>query len=297
MVQGITVRMAFYSNEHSGNNRKKYNGGTMKNTQEQTKRAFGTKEWAEKNFNLYSGCANDCTYCYAKAIAIRFKRKTVKTWKKEEELKSSKIDQPLKKYQGTVMFPSTHDITPEHLPQITFFLKRLIRAGNNVLIVSKPRFECIKVLCKKLKKYKKQVTFRSTIGSCDDEVLSIWEPDAPTYEERLRCLKLAYAKGYKTSVSCEPMLDTFADWLVEEVDEFVTDTIWIGKMNKVRQRLKVNGHGDNDFARFMTDDLLKGYSNHYILSLYKKLRHNPKIRWKDSISEILDRKGLKYNRG
>ena len=46
-------------------------------------RVFGTKEWANKNVNCLSGCSHDCHYCYAKAGAIRFKRKTPTNWKEE----------------------------------------------------------------------------------------------------------------------------------------------------------------------------------------------------------------------
>jgi len=263
----------------------------------QTKRLFGTKEWAGKNFNLYSGCPRNCKYCYAKSMAIRFKRKTVDTWEQEEELKTSPLNKSVKKYDGTVMFPSTHDITLEHLPQITYFLKRLLKEGNDVLIVSKPQLECIKHLCKKLRKYKTSVTFRFTIGSCNNDTLSFWEPDAPSYEERLNCLKLAYNKGYNTSISCEPMLDSNAEKLIEEVGEFVTDTIWLGLMNKTKQRLKVNGYDESSLTMRRACELLRRHSDKFILSLYKRLRHNPKIRWKDSISEILDREGIRYNRG
>ncbi len=42
---------------------------------------LGTKEWADSNINCYYGCSNDCLYCYAKKMAIRFKRKTEDTWK------------------------------------------------------------------------------------------------------------------------------------------------------------------------------------------------------------------------
>jgi DNA repair photolyase len=39
------------------------------------KPAFGTKEWAEKNENLISGCSHDCKYCYAKSTAIQYKKR------------------------------------------------------------------------------------------------------------------------------------------------------------------------------------------------------------------------------
>ena len=42
---------------------------------------LGTKEWADSNVNCYFGCSNNCRYCYAKKMAIRFKRKEESNWK------------------------------------------------------------------------------------------------------------------------------------------------------------------------------------------------------------------------
>ncbi len=54
----------------------------------------GTEEWAESNINIADGCQHDCKYCYAKEMAIRFKRHTVESWKdsklKEKNIKSRK---------------------------------------------------------------------------------------------------------------------------------------------------------------------------------------------------------------
>ena len=41
-----------------------------------TKIVFGTKEWADENVNIQNGCPNDCRYCYAKAMAVQYKRET-----------------------------------------------------------------------------------------------------------------------------------------------------------------------------------------------------------------------------
>jgi len=78
-----------------------------------TKRiTLGTKEWASSNINIISGCSHDCRYCYARKMAIRFKRKTEETWK-IMELNNEKLCLNFKKRKGRVMFPTSHDITPE----------------------------------------------------------------------------------------------------------------------------------------------------------------------------------------
>jgi len=75
------------------------------------KQVFGTTEWAVCNANFISGCSNDCKYCYAKEMAIRFKRKTPENWK-VEEVNLTKYNKRFKKVEGQIMFPSSHDLTP-----------------------------------------------------------------------------------------------------------------------------------------------------------------------------------------
>ena len=86
---------------------------------------------------------------------------------------------------------------------------------------------------------KEQLLFRFTIGSALDEVLSFWEPGAPVFAERLAALELAWANGYQTSVSCEPMLDGHIDAVIHQVEPFVTDAIWLGKANRFPMHLSI----------------------------------------------------------
>ena len=102
-------------------------------------RVFGTKEWAQRNINCLNGCSHDCHYCYAKSGAIRFKRKTPKTWK-EEEIVGVK---PVGGKPCRVMFPTTHDITPASLPVCLNQIQKVLSAGHSILIVSKPHADCI----------------------------------------------------------------------------------------------------------------------------------------------------------
>ena len=63
-------------------------------------------------------------------------------------------------------------------------------------------------LCDDLREYKKNMLFRFTIGSMNNEILSFWDQYAPLYEERKQSLEFAFNAGYRTSVSVEPMLDS-----------------------------------------------------------------------------------------
>jgi DNA repair photolyase len=133
--------------------------------------------------------------------------------------------------------------------------------------------------------HKDRILFRFTIGSANDEVLSFWEPGAPSFRERLGSLKLAYHHGFETSVSCEPMLDDGIEDVVAAVEDYVTDAIWIGKANKLASRLSLNKAPAEivQAGRLLEDS----QSNARIEQLFTKLGDHPKIKWKDSIKQVV----------
>ena len=75
----------------------------------------GTKEWAVHNFNIAQGCSHNCRYCYARANAIRFGRiKKPDEWT-AEQINEKNRHKKWRKRDGRIMFPTTHDITPNLL--------------------------------------------------------------------------------------------------------------------------------------------------------------------------------------
>lgn len=193
---------------------------------------LGTKEWADSNVNCYFGCSNDCRYCYAKKMAIRFKRKTEETWKLMEPNQKA-IEKGYWKRKGRIMFPTSHDITLESLYDCLEVLKKLLNADNEILITTKPNLNCVKIICNEFFKKKHLIQFRFTITSLNNELLRFWEPNAPTFKERLKSLIHAHKMSYKTSISIEPFLDENPFLLVDRLIPYVTESIWIGKMNYI----------------------------------------------------------------
>ena len=249
------------------------------------KRITGTREWAEVTANCMDGCANDCRYCYAKTMSIRFGRRTPETWS-DEVPRLDRIELACTGRPRRVMFPSTHDITSSSLPYCVEAIRRLLEHGHSLLVVSKPRVDCIQAICHEFNDQREMLMFRFTIGSADDGVLSFWEPNAPSFMERLDSLCYAYEQGFQTSVSCEPMLDTNIGKVVTVIDPYVSDAIWIGKANMLRQRLKVNGASDAETSG-RCDELLADQCDERIFDLYNRLRANPKVKWKDSIKKVV----------
>lgn len=141
-----------------------------------------------------------------------------------------------------VTHPTTHDITPRFVGKSLTVINNLLADGNKVLIVTKPQLSVVQRLCRELQQKKHLVRFRFTIGALDPELCAFWEPPTPSPLERAKALRHAFAQESATSVSIEPMLGSVDESikLVGQLEPFVTDTLWIGKMQRVP--MKLNSH-------------------------------------------------------
>ena len=196
------------------------------------------------------------------------------------------------------MFPSTHDITPTNLLACLQVLEKLLvlrevkrkngskklLGDNEVLIVSKPHLECIQAICQQFEGYKNKILFRFTIGAQDDRLLSMFEPNAPCYQERKAALQLAYDKGFQTSISMEPMIDSAnIDALIADLLPFVTDAIWVGTMNNMKMHYSKVGPE----VQAALDVIINGQTNEIIRAIYARHRNNAKIKWKREVKKIV----------
>jgi len=247
----------------------------------------GTKEWAGDTVNIQIGCENGCRYCYARHNAVEFRKYCKAEDWPNPVINQKKVDRNYGLYADGVMFPSTHDITPKNISECLCVLRKLLDAGNKVLIVSKPSWECITVICEALQEYTQQILFRFTIGSMHDDVLSFWEPGAPNYDERLACLKYAYTKRFSTSVNCEPYLDGDVIDLYCRIKPWTTHNFWVGLLREYKQRVDASKISAADYAKFVTP-LLKAQAMEEITKIYHQLKNERLVKWKDSIREALN---------
>jgi DNA repair photolyase len=243
----------------------------------------GTKEWADHNVNCIKGCFNNCRYCYAKMMAKRFGRCKEDTWK-DMIINTSAVEKKYGKYKGRVMFPSSHDIIdkPEIQEACFIVIKKLLEAGNDVLITTKPKLSVTKDIIERFYSYKGQLQFRFTITSLNNQLLSFWEPNAPTYEERFESLKYAYKKAFTTSVSVEPFLDYTPQTLIHMLSPYVTESIWLGPMNYIPK----NGIHNGDEQQY--EEIRKKYEIAHLHDIYRDLKYFPLIRFKDSMANRLN---------
>jgi len=239
----------------------------------------GTREWADHNVNCFKGCYNDCRYCYAKLMAKRFGRRTEKTWKKME-VRRDVLNRNFGKFNGRVMFPSSHDIidTPG-IKEVCFtIIRKLLEAQNELLITTKPRPSVIREIIELFKSYKSQIQFRFTVTSSDNKLLSFWEPNAPKFKERLESLTYAFEEGFKTSVSIEPFLDYEPQKLVMVLAPFVTESIWLGPMNYIPR----NNIPKDDEPHY--ENIRRNYEISHLREIFESLKDFPRIRFKDSMA-------------
>ena len=82
------------------------------------------------------------------------------------------------------------------------------------------------------------------------------------------------------------MLDLNVEKLVEELQHYVTDSIWIGKVNFLLKRLKTNGYNDVETIT-RANDLVSSQSDENIKLIYSQLSTNNKIKWKESIKKVI----------
>ena len=243
-----------------------------------TKITSGTKEWADHNVNCIKGCRNNCRYCYAKVMAKRFGRIDGNGWA-HMEVREEILKKNPRKRTGRVMFPSSHDIfdiSPFKEACFTV-LRKLLESENDLLITTKPRLVVVQEIIRQFRIYKHQMEFRFTITSNNDRLLEFWEPNAPRFRERLASLEHAFRREFRTSVSIEPFLDYDPTELVEEIVPFVTETIWIGRMNYI-PRMNLSKEEEPYY-----DEIRRNYETSHLRDVRSRLDGHPKIRFKDSI--------------
>jgi DNA repair photolyase len=221
-------------------------------------------------------------------MAARFARVPEGGWACEQ-VRSAAVAGKVGRKSGTIMFPTTHDLTPENMGVTVPHLRRLLEAGNQVLVVSKPHIQVIDRITSELAAYRSKVLFRFTVGTSRDEVLGFLEPGAPTFSERMACIILAVSRGWRVSVSMEPLLEVNEDRvvaIVEVLQAAGVEEVWIGKLNRAQGTMKHNGRWD-DAHRAMVASIQASQSDDRIRSLHARLGGNPVVRWKESIKAVV----------
>jgi DNA repair photolyase len=183
------------------------------------------------------------------------------------------------------MFPTSHDIFPEILDECIIVLRKVLDAGNSVLITTKPHLDCIKRICTELMEWRGQICFRFTITSISDATLIKYEPHAPLTTERHLAVKKAHNEGFKTSLSIEPFLDKNPLRIIDLYSSLISDTIWVGIMS--------GSVLDDDLKQEYETEIKPNYTEEKLQKILENLGNLPqetmdKVRLKDSIVNKLN---------
>jgi len=282
---------------------------------------FGTYEWCDETYNSHEGCKNACLNCYARNLAwqkkfvfwenydkaeIHRKTKWIKTWRRKAD-------------GFWFMYPSMHDTFEETAADAIKVIGNMLKANGNVLWVTKPRYEVVKKVLEKFSNYQvsafdeprnylqgqPHIKIRMSISTNNDEEIAFFEENAPKYDEREKSLILAHEMGADVGTSCEPWYkpvlnngddptEKFIEW-VRHLLQYVTDELWIGKMNYIPTE---NGKAKEGIYELrgtpLTDEQIEKfreleglYKLENILRIVDEFHGDPKIRFKESIKKAM----------
>jgi DNA repair photolyase len=199
------------------------------------------KEYAEFACNLFVGCPNQCTYCYAPgALHISrsdFKSEAVPRPRILERLAKDAVKLnawwgPDREDRPEVMFCFTCDPYPtaELIRTITGPAMDLLNSQRmNIATLTKRPMLALDILGNL--KLRAEVNFGVTLTTMDNEVASYCEPFAELPSTRVLALEHAKSLGLKTFVSLEPALHAPDGLAVIEAVANCADEIRIGPIN------------------------------------------------------------------
>jgi len=240
------------------------------------------KKPAEQSINIMGGCGHNCKYCFAAHRCLQQERIRQRSdWARLNRSYSGAMKDEYPHFDGVVVYPTAHDIEPQHMPHHIVLIRKQLAAGNQLKISTKAHFECVAEICRVFEQHKDQISFMFTITSLNDQVSRFWEVNAPTPYERIASLMLAHQHGFKTSVNIEPMLEgpKEAVAVFRRVEPFVTEEIWIGKMNSPTVRVDTTIKENDDAVK----QILRIQASGNMVKLVKELYTEPKVRWHESI--------------
>jgi len=253
---------------------------------------FGFDQWGKKQnrSSIYFGCYNSCEYCGVRRTqCLWLKNRDFHKWHLMEFNKTN-YKENIGKRDGLSICFTAHDIFPFNRKLCFNYLKRLIHPKkdvyNKVLLVSKARKSVFNKLVDEFKDYRDYLETRFTITTMDHSLLKFWESNAPNYPERKECLELCYEKGFKTSLSIEPLLDPYPFNslfnMIDALSPFISSTIWIGYMNRISSEEKLIERNYTKKQRSFYENIRKDTKTWKLKEIIDQLNSIQEIRYKDS---------------
>lgn len=161
--------------------------------------------------NFYTGCSNDCEYCYCKKGILS------STWSNAPQLKKCfkngahalnlftaelcKNKEELRKH-GLFFSFTTDPLLPDTYGLTWNALSVCATHGVPAMILTKRADQALKLIKHTPKGQEKNIAVGFTLTGCDD-----LEPGASLNEERIVAMMMLKESGFKTFASIEPIID------------------------------------------------------------------------------------------
>lgn len=253
-------------------NRKGFDGKAIYNPQG---KAGEYSQWA---CNFYTGCSNNCDYCYCKRgfmSRVWSDKPQLKKCFKDEADALNVFERELKKNlvalrQSSLFFTFTSDPFLPHWDAV-YITAMLIALENGVRIqtlTKRAEFAFSPYYQRVFGKYKDMVAFGFTLTGHDD-----LEPGASSNQDRVLAMKRLHQKGFKTFASIEPVVNFESSLKMIEATVGDCDLYKVGLMS---------GGG-------VKYDRLDCFSFvDHVHTLLWMDKNNAKVYWKESVRKLVD---------
>ena len=214
---------------------KRFNGKAI---YEPTGKAAEYSPWA---CNFFTGCSNDCDYCYCKRGVMSHvwdNKPHLKKCFNSEQHAFAVFCKELDKCEDIIsevglLFSFTTDPLLPETRDLTFMaMEEAISRGINVKVLTKradwvEEFMHRTAICNILYGQRKDgIAFGFTLTGFDER-----EPGASTTAERIRAMVTLHTLGYKTFASIEPIIDPVASLNIIKATKEVCDLYKVGTMS------------------------------------------------------------------
>jgi len=213
--------------------------------------------------NLYRGCGHGCIYCYAPDVLYIDRPEFLKATPRKDIIKKMQRDIPMAAAggaTGNVLLCFTCDpYQPiDEVHQLTRqAIKILHDNGFNVTILTKGGLRAER----DFDLYQPGDEFATTLTFTDAKQSLEWEPSAALPDERIEVLNIAHAKGIRTWVSLEPVIDPEQTLQLIRITRKFVDLFKVGKLNYHPREKKI------DWRQFAKDAIatLEQYNCQYYM--------------------------------
>lgn len=251
---------------------------------------FGFDQYGKNNVreNLYFGCYGNCRYCgVRRSQCLWLKRRPNNKWNLME-FKRDEYKKGVGERKGLTIFPSGHDVFPFNKMVSFRYMEKIIHPKediyNKLMFISKPRMSVIEPFVKRFSKYKDHILLRFTITTQNEDLINFWEGNSSSFSEREKSLIYCFTHGFETSISIEPYLGSPNDVinLVDTLNPFVSETIWIGHMNRIATKkwLKKNNKSKKAIKEY--NKIRENCKKKSLIKIIKGLKNYKMIRYKES---------------